>query len=93
VWAYHEIGVKAVSTFGAQLTDEQVKIILRTGCTSVTLSYDNDDAGRKATQTAIEKLRGKVDVYGIKFRELSKDAESTDRHELSDSYKNRKRIC
>ena len=93
VWAFYEIGVKnAVSTFGAHLTDEQYKLLMKTGCTSVTIAFDGDRAGREATEKVIEKLRGKVDVYVIKFKE-GQDSESIERSVLKEYYSKRIRRC
>lgn len=81
VWAFYEIGINAVSTFGAHLTEEQYKLILRSGCTKVVLAFDGDAAGREATNKAIEKLRGKVDVYALQFNE-GEDSEGVSRRDL-----------
>lgn len=90
VWAFHEIGVNAVSTFGAHLTDEQYKLLMRTGCTSVTIAFDGDRAGREATEKVIQKLKGKVDVYVVKFDEGT-DAESISRMQLREYWEGKTR--
>jgi DNA primase len=51
-----------VCTFGAHLTEEQEELILRRFIV-VTLMYDNDKAGLKATHSAIEMLKNKVSLY------------------------------
>lgn len=89
VWAYHEIGISAVCTFGAHLTEEQYKLLMRLG-SEITLSYDGDDAGRKATEKAIKMLRNKVDLRRVEFSD-GDDPEGIDRDGLAERYKARKR--
>ncbi|MBQ1544262.1 MAG: DNA primase [Clostridia bacterium] len=56
VIALHQAGfTNAVAGLGTALTDEQVRLIARY-CTDVYLSYDMDEAGRKAMATAIQKF-------------------------------------
>jgi DNA primase len=90
VWAYHEIGVKAVATLGAHLTGEQARLLLTLGC-DVVLSYDGDDAGRKATNKAIDVLHNKANISIVPFAD-GEDPESITRKELYDAFTNRKRI-
>lgn len=90
VWAYHEIGVVAVSTFGAHLTKEQMYLLIKTGAI-INLSYDGDKAGRKATNDAIEMLKGKADVYLIEMND-GEDPESITREELLLKYESRERV-
>lgn len=47
-------GVPAVATFGAVVTDQQVKILAR--FPSVILAFDNDEAGKRATDSVSERL-------------------------------------
>ena len=56
-----DMGIFAVGCFGAKLTDEQVKILIR-NFTSVNIMYDGDKAGMDATYNAIQKLKNKMDM-------------------------------
>lgn len=90
VWAYHEIGIPAVATYGAHLTNEQYSLLLKTGA-DIVLSYDGDKAGREATQKAIKLLKNKVNLSCVLFDE-GQDPESITRQELKERY-DRKKIC
>ena len=50
----HGIGISAVATFGSKWTDDQFGLLRR--FRSVTLAFDNDDAGHKATASLSKKL-------------------------------------
>lgn len=56
-----DMGIFALGCFGAKLTDEQVKILIR-NFTSVNIMYDGDKAGMDATYNAIQKLKNKMDM-------------------------------
>lgn len=90
VWAYHEIGVVAVATFGAHLTDEQYRMLIRTGA-DITLSYDADDAGYHARDKAVEMLRLKANLREVKLP-AGADPASISREELKTYYGERTRI-
>lgn len=90
VWAYHEIGVSAVATFGAHLTDEQYKLLLKTGA-NIVLSYDGDDAGREATRKSREMLLFKANIYVVNFEE-GQDPASIPREELKRKLLNKRRV-
>jgi DNA primase len=87
VWAYHEIGVTAVCTYGAHLADEQYKLLLKTGA-DIILSYDNDDAGNKARDKAIEMLKNKTNLFLVTLPK-GKDPENITRQELRECYEAR----
>lgn len=56
VISLHSAGFdNAIACCGTALTDEQVKIIERY-CSKVFICYDNDEAGKKATQRALQKF-------------------------------------
>lgn len=62
VWRYYEAGFpNTVATFGAKMSNEQEKLLLKTGADLI-LSYDGDETGIKATNKAIEKLRYKANL-------------------------------
>lgn len=90
VWAYHEIGIPAVCTFGAHLTDEQYKMLMRTGA-DITLSYDGDEAGSLATEVAINMLKYKANIKKVVF-ESGNDPESIERAKLKQLYESRVRV-
>lgn len=56
-----DLGISALGCFGAKLTDEQVKILIK-NFTSVNLMYDGDKAGMDATYSAMMKLKDKMDI-------------------------------
>jgi len=89
VWAYHEIGLKAVSTFGAHLTEEQYKLLLKTGA-DIVLSYDGDDAGREAIKKAHKMLKNKANIYIVDLPDGA-DPESITREELMQKYDSRRK--
>lgn len=67
VWAYHRIGIdNVVAVFGSHLSTIQIEEILKLNV-AVTLSFDNDDAGNKATDTAINVLTGKTVLKKIEL--------------------------
>lgn len=62
VWAMHEAGMpNTVATFGAHMSDEQEKLLLKTGA-DIIIAYDGDEAGYKATNAVINKLRLKANL-------------------------------
>lgn len=89
VWAYHEIGVPAICTFGSHLTHSQYRLLLLAGV-DVTLSYDNDEAGVLATKSAITLLKNKANIYTIQLPNLA-DPASITREELLRAYQERRR--
>lgn len=84
VWAYHEINIVAVCTFGAHLTDNQYRMLLISGA-DVVLSYDGDDAGRKATSKATEMLKDKCNLYKVEMKQ-GEDPANITREELMNRY-------
>lgn len=66
VIALHQAGfTNAVASLGTALTDDQAMLISRY-CNEIVISYDSDEAGRKATEKAIEKFS----KTGLKVRVL-----------------------
>lgn len=90
VWAFHEIGVTAVATLGAHITDEQYKLLLMTGA-DIVLAYDGDKAGREVVSKAKEMFKNKANLSYILFDEGT-DPESIDREELNNRYSKRSPI-
>jgi DNA primase len=102
VWAYHELGIHAVATFGAHLTDEQYRMLMRTGADLV-WSYDGDDAGRIATQKAVlgykdksgkfikGMFQNKANNFIVEFAD-GEDPASISREELKRRYENKRRV-
>jgi len=90
VWAYYEIGVTAVATFGAHITHEQYKLLLKTGADLV-FSFDGDEAGQLATDKAIAMFKNKANLSVVSLKD-GEDPESIEREELCGRYAHRKRM-
>ena len=87
VWAWYEVGIPAVATFGAHITNEQYRLLLNTGADLV-FAFDGDDAGRVATRKALDMFKYKANTSIINFSD-SEDPESIPREELLNYYKRR----
>lgn len=83
-WAFYEIGIVAVATFGAHLTDEQRRLLMRTGA-DIVLAYDGDEAGREATKKAYSVLYKTTNTKTMRF-EPGEDPASISREELRKRY-------
>ena len=91
VWAYHKVGIdNVVAIFGSSLSEEQAELLIRLSV-DVTLSFDNDTAGQKATAKAIKLLRNKVTLKKIELSEGSDPADMTS-EELLKAYLNRSNV-
>lgn len=91
VWRWYEAGFEnAVCTFGAHFTEEQYRIILRSG-KDVVWSFDGDEAGINATKKAIEMLRYKANQWIIKMPD-GVDPGSCEIQELQKLYEKREKI-
>jgi DNA primase len=64
VW---QAGYPAVAQYGSALNEKQVSILHQMGVADVVLFYDNDLAGRKATEHALPLLRDFM-VYLVDYR-------------------------
>lgn len=85
VWAYDEIGVPAVCTYGAHLTDAQYRLLIKTGADLV-FSFDADEAGDLATQKAINLFRFKANMETVNFQS-GEDPENIPRELLNERYR------
>ena len=91
VWRWHEAGFKnAVCTFGANLTEEQYRMLLRTG-KDVIWCYDGDEAGLNATKKAINKMKYKINQWTITMPP-GVDPGSCGLDELCNLYEKKERI-
>lgn len=90
VWAWREVGLDAVATFGANMTNKQYRLLLKTGADLV-LAYDGDNAGQIATQKAIDLLKNKANIKIITFLP-HQDPENIPREELLDYYNKSKKL-
>lgn len=90
VMAFHEIGIGAVATFGAHITDEQINLLLKTGA-DFAICYDNDKAGRLARKKFIDSFHNKATMYNIELP-LESDPENIPRSELLNCFNNRTKI-
>ena len=84
VWAYHEIGIPAVATYGAKISEHQMRLLLQLG-SDLVFSFDGDEAGQSAMEKAYEMFHK---TSNIKFVHLPKgsDPESITREELTKHY-------
>lgn len=91
VWKYYEAGIKnVVCTFGSRITDEQYRLLLKTGC-DIVFSFDGDDAGNKALKQGIEMFRNKVSMWNVEMP-FGKDPGSCTPDELRTYYNNKGRV-
>lgn len=89
VFAFYEIGLTAVCTFGAHLTHQQYVLLLQTGA-DIILAYDGDKAGRTAQKKAIDMLKNKANLFKIEFNP-GQDPANITREELLELYAEKKR--
>jgi len=89
VWAFHEIGITAVCTFGAHITHQQYKLLLKIGA-DIAFAFDGDDAGRQITTKIIKLFSNKANISVIHFNE-GEDPESIEREELRERFNSRKK--
>lgn len=85
VWRFYEIGIhNVVAVFGSAVSDEQYKTILKTGA-AVTMCFDNDTAGHKATVNTAKKFRNKAELKYIQLPD-GKDPGDCTHNELMTAY-------
>lgn len=89
IMAFHELNIPAVCTFGAKITDKQFSLLLKLGCDLV-FAFDGDEAGRKATNEAINRFKNIANTSIIEFKE-GQDPANISREELLELYERRKR--
>jgi len=58
----NQVGLPAVATFGAQVTDYQIHL-LKSFSWGATLSFDNDSAGQGACSLVAERLRKTIPIH------------------------------
>lgn len=69
VWSYYQAGIEnVVCVFGSKITEEQYKILFRTG-KDIILSFDGDEAGINATKQAVEMFKNKATIHMVGFEE------------------------
>ena len=90
VWNWYEAGFDAVCTFGAHLTEEQYRMLLRTG-KDIIWCYDGDDEGLKATKKAIQMMKYKANQWVIHLPEGADPGNCTPA-QLRTLYKEKERI-
>ena len=90
VWAFHEVELPAVCVFGSSISNEQYKLLLKTGANLI-LAFDGDKAGKKATENAIKMFKNKSNLYIISFDE-GQDPENISREELIELYGRKQRV-
>jgi DNA primase len=87
VLTYHMYGYNAICTFGSHLTAEQEKLLLQ-NTFNIILSYDMDEAGMKATNQVIDRLRYKVSL-SIANIQLGKDPNNLNAYEIHNAIQNK----
>lgn len=91
VWGWYEAGyTNAVCTFGAHVTKEQYRMLLRTG-KDLIWSFDGDVAGINATKSAIEMFKYKATQWVINFEE-GQDPGNCEIEVLQNLYKNKEKV-
>lgn len=83
VLAVDRLGLPAVATVSAALTEAQAELLVSLGC-RVTIALDGDDAGRSGAERAAETLRGRgVERVDIATMPAGEDPGSIDPTELA----------
>lgn len=90
VWAFYEVGLPAVCIFGSSVSNEQYKLLLKSGADLI-FAFDGDEAGKTANEKAINLFRNKTNLFVIKFDE-GQDPENITREELVKSYERKQKI-
>lgn len=90
VWSWYEAGFNAVCTFGAHLSEEQYRMLLRTG-KNIVWCYDGDNAGLEATKKAIQMMKYKTNQWVIHLPEGA-DPGNCSSDDLRELYKQKERI-
>lgn len=81
-------GFPAIALGGANLSDEQKKLILQSPIEKLVLATDNDRAGRRIRACIIEHMFGIIDLQEIIFDEKVKDVNELLPHELKEIAEN-----
>lgn len=89
VWAFDELGIPAVCTYGASISDKQKRLLLMLGADLV-LAFDGDLAGRTATISAYEMFKNTTNMEFVSFDEGT-DPASIPRTELLERYNTKTR--
>ncbi|CAB4176704.1 Bacterial DnaG primase, TOPRIM domain [uncultured Caudovirales phage] len=79
------IGFPSVAVLGSRVSDQQATILGKAGIKKVVIAFDNDEAGRTATQEASRTLRGFSRFYVSWGSRSAKDVDELsedDRHSL-----------
>lgn len=91
VWSFHNIGIEnVVAVFGSNISKEQIDTLLRLNVT-LTLCFDNDNAGNKCTTKSIQKLKNKTELKIIELP-LESDPGDCSKETLLSAYLNRKTL-
>ena len=90
VWSWYEAGYNAICTFGAHLSEEQYRILLRTG-KNIIRCYDGDNAGVEATKKAVQMMKYKTNQWVIHLPEGA-DPGNCSSDDLRELYKQKERI-
>lgn len=90
VWSWYEAGYNAICTFGAHLSEEQYRMLLRTG-KNIIWCYDGDNAGLEATKKAVQMMKYKTNQWIIHLPEGA-DPGNCSPDDLRELYKQKERV-
>ena len=90
VWSWYEAGYNAICTFGAHLSEEQYRMLLRTG-KNIIWCYDGDNVGLEATKKAVQMMKYKTNQWVIHLPEGA-DPGNCSPDDLRELYKQKERI-
>lgn len=91
VWSWYEAGFEnAICTFGANLSEEQYRMLLRSG-KDIIWCYDGDNAGLEATKKAVNMMKYKANQWVIHLPE-GVDPGNCSPDALKELYKKKERV-
>ena len=89
VWSYYELGIEnTMAILGSSLSKQQGDLLLKSGL-DWTLSFDNDDAGKKCTAKIYSDYRYKTNLKTIELKDNCDPGDMLPM-ELMKAYLNRK---
>lgn len=83
--AMWDVGLPAVAQLGGSLSERQETLLKRLGLRTLTLAFDNDKAGEKATQSVLRRFNW-VSVRRMRWDEAVKDVDDLMAYERREAY-------
>lgn len=74
VWRLEESGIQCgLAMYGTQLSFGQMRLLAQLGVLNIVLALDNDEAGKKATASIVERLKGLYNIIipKIEYEDLA----------------------